>query len=306
MKIGTYVGLHVEDREIAEIDDVELENYLEYALDSVDVYDTKEGVSEEGDKVVLEIVTYDSEGKIEKPFDENFTYLVGCNKFPPVEPKVLGVKTGDKFEFEMPIVKDPNKLLQEEYETATFHCTVLRVEERVQAELTEELAKAIGYESILDLREKVREQLRIDRQHDLDDRHATKIINHIRDNSEVETDEKVVEKYKNMLIENQYANIKNNGLTKEKYFEINELTEESFIEQMGFLAKSFAEVDVILAEIARLENINLTEDYVNQEIDEYVNSRGITRDDLDEQTISGIEEQALRILVKNFLLAHND
>ena len=306
MKIGQYTGLKLGDREAAPVTDEELESFLNYALQDCDFYDEKQGVANEGDKVVLDIVTTSADGKEEHPFDENFSYLVGSHKFEPVEEKLLGVNIGDKFDFEMPVISSTDQIADENHEMALFHCTVLRIESKIDVQFSDELAKNLGYKDLEDLRNQVRGRIQEQKQDEKDDESATKLLMNIVNNSEVIINQDKLDEFEKFLMDSELENIKQNNLTKEKFLEINKLTEEQFNDGIHQMAKQLTKSDAVINEIARLEHISISEDELDQRIQEYMKQNEVQIEDIDEKVQAYIEEQALREKIRLFLLANND
>lgn len=122
----------------------------------------KARASKEGDVVVIDFL-----GKVDGvPFDggkaEKFSLELGSNQFiPGFEDQVTGMKPGDE---KVISVKFPESYHSESLKgkAATFDITLHEVHERELPEINDEFAKNFGFESLANLKEKVKEQIASD------------------------------------------------------------------------------------------------------------------------------------------------
>lgn len=160
VELGKYRGVEVE-KPVLKIEDKQVEEAIDRLRERHSVFETLEGgVAAEGDQVVI-----DFEGKVDGEVfaggsAEGYPYILGTQRFFPEFEEVLkGASPGDELTCQVTFPEDyRQETLQGK--TADFTITVKEVKRRQLPELTAELAKQSGFESVEDMREKTAERLR--------------------------------------------------------------------------------------------------------------------------------------------------
>jgi trigger factor len=147
------------ERPHADVTDEEVDKALERIRNANVVYETKDGAAEDGDKITMDFL-----GKIDDvPFDggkgEDVDIILGRGGFiPGFEEGLKGVKAGD--------TKTITASFPENYQAshlaakdAVFDVTIKEVGAPRVPEADDELAKTLGLESLVKLKEIVREQI---------------------------------------------------------------------------------------------------------------------------------------------------
>lgn len=142
--------------------DADVEEALQRIAEANQQYEPKDGKAEQGDQV-----TVDFKGSIDGvPFDggaaEDAPLVLGSNTFiPGFEDQLIGVAAGDQ--------KDITVKFPEDYgadhlagKDAVFAINVKKVEKPKKAEIDDEFAKGVGAESLVKLKEQVRERIERD------------------------------------------------------------------------------------------------------------------------------------------------
>lgn len=147
------------EREVAEVEEADVERSLERLLDASTTFKPKEGAAEHGDQVVI-----DFEGTIDgEPFEggraEDAAVVLGRGSFlPGFEESLLGAAAGETKEVTTTFPADyaAKELAGKE---AVFKITIKKVLSPVRPQLDDEFAKTMGLDSVAALREAVKKQL---------------------------------------------------------------------------------------------------------------------------------------------------
>jgi trigger factor len=158
IEVKDYSDIKVE-RPVYDVSEDEIEEGLQRVADSVRNYETKDGAAENGDRVTIDYL-----GKVDgEAFaggqDSDAQLVLGSNQFiPGFEEQLVGLKAGDEkvINVTFPAQYNASHLAGKD---ATFDITVKEVSAPVKMEVTDEVAKNLGIESVERLREIVKGQL---------------------------------------------------------------------------------------------------------------------------------------------------
>lgn len=146
-------------REVYDVPEKEIEENMMRVAESARTYEAKSGKAEDGDRVTIDYI-----GKIDGvPFeggtDTDANLVIGSNQFiPGFEDGLVGVKTGDEKQIKITFPADYGAAHLAGKE-AVFDVTVKEVAKPGKLELTDEVAKSLGLESLEKLREVVSGQI---------------------------------------------------------------------------------------------------------------------------------------------------
>lgn len=193
---------------------------------------------------------------------ENFKLEIGSNTFiPGFEDQLIGLKAGDEKEVE---VKFPDEYGAENLagKDAVFKCTVHEIHTVVPAEINDDLAKKVGLETLDALKEAIREERsrefeQMSRQHVkkhlldiLDEKHAFDLPESLVQ-SEVDAIWKQFEETR----ENNPDQIDEDDKGK---------SDEELKEEYAKIAERRVRLGLVLAEVGRINNVELSQDDLNK------------------------------------------
>ena len=211
---------------------------------------------------------------------EGFDLTLGSKSFiDTFEDQIIGHKKGDEF--------DVNVTFPEEYHAenlkgkpAVFKVKVNSIKRKEEAELNEDLAKELGYDSVEDLKAKTKENLTKREETRIENEYRGKVVDAVVDTVNFEIPEAVVEREIQFQINRFAQQLQMQGMSLNQYFEMTGQDIEKMRESIKESAEKSVKRDLVLTEIAKAENIQATEEEVNAELDRTALMYGMDREGL--------------------------
>ena len=211
---------------------------------------------------------------------EGFDLTLGSKSFiDTFEDQIIGHKKGDEF--------DVNVTFPEEYHAenlkgkpAVFKVKVNSIKRKEEAELNEDLAKELGYDSVEDLKAKTRENLIKREETRIENEYRRKVVDAVVDTVNFEIPEAVVEREIQFQINRFAQQLQMQGMSLNQYFEMTGQDIEKMRESIKESAEKSVKRDLVLTEIAKAENVQATEEEVNAELDRTALMYGMDREGL--------------------------
>ena len=211
---------------------------------------------------------------------EGFDLTLGSKSFiDTFEDQIIGHKKGDEF--------DVNVTFPEEYHAenlkgkpAVFKVKVNSIKRKEEAELNEDLAKELGYDSVEDLKVKTKENLTKREETRIENEYRGKVVDAVVDTVNFEIPEAVVEREIQFQINRFAQQLQMQGMSLNQYFEMTGQDIEKMKESIKESAEKSVKRDLVLTEIAKAENVQATEEEVNAELDRTALMYGMDREGL--------------------------
>ena len=211
---------------------------------------------------------------------EGFDLTLGSKSFiDTFENQIIGHKKGDEF--------DVNVTFPEEYHAenlkgkpAVFKVKVNSIKRKEEAELNEDLAKELGYDSVEDLKAKTKENLIKREEARIENEDRGKVVDAVVDSINFEIPEAVVEREIQFQINRFAQQLQMQGMSLNQYFEMTGQNIEKMRESIKESAEKSVKRDLVLNEIAKVEKIEATEEEVNAELDRTAIMYGMDREGL--------------------------
>ena len=211
---------------------------------------------------------------------EGFDLTLGSKSFiDTFEDQIIGHKKGDEF--------DVNVTFPEEYHAenlkgkpAVFKVKVNSIKRKEEAELNEDLAKELGYDSVEDLKANTKENLIKREETRIENEYRGKVVDAVVDTVNFEIPEAVVEREIQFQINRFAQQLQMQGMSLNQYFEMTGQDIEKMIESIKESAEKSVKRELVLTEIAKAENVQATEEEVNAELDRTALMYGMDREGL--------------------------
>ena len=211
---------------------------------------------------------------------EGFDLTLGSKSFiDTFEDQIIGHKKGDEF--------DVNVTFPEEYHAenlkgkpAVFKVKVNSIKRKEEAELNEDLAKELGYDSVEDLKVKTKENLIKREETRIENEYKGKVVDAVVEGVNFEIPEAIVEREIQFQINRFAQQLQMQGMSLNQYFEMTGQDIEKMRESIKESAEKSVKRDLVLTEIAKAENVEATEEEVNAELDRTALMYGMDREGL--------------------------
>ena len=279
IKLGEYKGVKAE-KEKLDITEEKLNEEIErLRANAAKLKEVEEKTAAE----LNDVVNINFEGFIDgEAFEggkaEGFDLTVGSKSFiDTFEEQITGHKKGDEF--------DVNVTFPENYgaanlsgKPALFKVKVNSIKRKEEAELNDDLAKELGYDSLEDLKSKTKENLTKREENRIESDFRNKVVEKVVENVSVEVPEQLVQKEIQYRMSEFVQQLQMQGMSIEQYFEMTGQNAEKMRETLKESAEKSIKAQLVLDEIAKVENISATDEDVNKEIEKMAEMYGVEKD----------------------------
>lgn len=310
VELGEYKGLHVEKKKVRvtkkEIDD-EINKLAKNNAELI----TKEGKAALGDTVVIDFTGYVDGNAFEGGSAQNYSLELGSGSFiPGFEDQIVGLETGAETDIN---VKFPENYVPElKGKDATFHIVLHEIKEKKIPALDEDFVKELGYEGVetIDaLIEKVKGDLTASKEQAALNEYYEALVKLIRDGSKISLHPQIISDEVEAMKENFAAQVQQNGLTLDQYYQITGQKPEDVEAKMKADAEINIRSIICLQEIARVENLIVTDEEVEFELAKIAQQYSMELDKVKEilsKQMPQFKRDIENKKISDFLLANND
>ena len=295
VELGEYKGLEVmkhstdvSDKEVAD----ELERRRQQQAELVLKEDEP---AAEGDTVVI-----DFEGKVDgKPFDggkaENYSLELGSKTFiPGFEDQLVGHKAGDEVEVKVTFPDDYQaKDLQGK--DAVFEVKIHEVKQKELPELDDDFAKDIDddVDTLEELKAKVKDEIKEQKEAAAKNAVQEEAISKAVENAKIgDIPEAMIEDDVQRQMDQYFSGMQQQGINPDMYFKLTGTSEEDLRKQFREGSEERVKTNLVLEAIVEKENIEVSEDEINDEIKDLA-------------TQYGMDEKAVRSALSDDMLKHD-
>lgn len=266
--LGEYKGLKVA-KDAVEVKDEQVEEQVKNILNHhAKMVDAEEGATVAND----DFITLDFKGEVDGVAfaggeGKDYPLQIGSHSFiDTFEDQLVGLKVGEE--------KDVNVTFPEEYhakdlagKAAVFHCKINSIKHKEMPELTDEFVKAsTSYESIEDMKAKLRENIEKNAQREADTKRRNEILKQATDNITVDIPEVMVENRVSNMIQELSVNLENQGMNLDAYLKYANMDMAKLREQYKESAAIAVKTDLMLDAVAKAEDIKVENTDINAEI----------------------------------------
>ncbi|MDQ1001306.1 trigger factor [Neobacillus niacini] len=306
--LGEYKGLEVEEFDTT-VTDEDVAKELETLQNrQAELVVKEEGTAELGDTVVLDFEGFVDGEAFEGGKAENHSLELGSGSFiPGFEEQLVGVATGES--------KDVEVSFPEEYHAAelagkpaVFKVTVHEIKGKELPALDDEFAKDVDdeVETLDALKEKIRTRLENSKKHEAEHHLRDSLVEKAAENAQVDIPEVMVTNEVNRMLQEFEQRLQMQGMNLELYFQFSGQDENALREQMKEEAVNRVRVALTLEAIAKAENIEVSDEDVNAELEKMAGMYNMTVDNI-KAALGGVDgikgdlqkQKAVEFLIEN-------
>jgi trigger factor len=149
---------------------------------------------------------------------------------------------------------------------AVFHVVVTNIQTVSLPELDDEFAKsASDFDTLEELRNSIIEELKTSNQQTYDSDYNEQVIETLVEQSEIKYPPQMLENEKKEMISNLEYRLSQQGITRELYLQIRGISEEEFQDEMVPVAEKRIKSGLVLAEVAKRENLEIDQEQLAAE-----------------------------------------
>lgn len=222
----------------------------------------------DGDEVVLDYEGVREGKPVEGAGAQNQTLVIGSKQFiPGFEEEVIGLKKDDTKKFTITFPKDyhAKDLAGKDVE---FTITINKISEVVLPKLDDGFATHIGpFKTFKELEKNVRESLEARAVQDYQKEYEDKVVAELMDKAKFEVSDELVHDVAHNLEHETADQLKNSGLTIEKYMQMQKKSKEDFEKELHVEAERRVKLGILMRWLIEKEGINTNEQEIDTELE---------------------------------------
>ncbi len=265
--LGEYKGLEVEkfsDEVTQEEVDAKIKEEAEKNARKVTVEDRP---VQDGDEVILDYEGFVDDVAFEGGKGENYPLVIGSGSFiPGFEEQLIGVSAGTDVEVH---VTFPEEYHAEDLKgkDAVFKCKVHEIKAKELPEIDDEFASEVSeFDTLEEYKADVEVKLKEKKTAEGKEKQEDAVVEQAVKNAQYELPEAMISTQVSQMAENFSRRIQAQGMTMEQYFQFTGMTAEKMLEEMRPQAVKSIETRLVLEAVAKAENIEVSEERLDEEI----------------------------------------
>ena len=271
VKLGKYKGLKVKKEKVEATED-EINATIEQMRSRyAEVMPKENGTVEDGDTAIIDFEGFRNGKAFDGGKGENYSLKIGSHTFiPGFEEQLIGMKTGEEKEIEVTFPKDYHSD-ELKGKKATFKVKVNDIKTTVIPEIGEEFFEDLGMEgvnSLETLKEEIKTHILARKEVDSENKFIDDLLDKVCAGLKVEIPEVMTEEEVSRILRQYEENLKMQGLTLQQFYQFTNSDEATLREQMKEEANKRILARFALEEIAKAENIEVTDEDALKEAEE--------------------------------------
>ena len=281
--LGEYKGLEVPKADL-EVTEEEIAGELRKEQEENSrVLDVDDRAVADGDKVTL-----DFEGFVDgEAFDggkgTDYPLTIGSGSFiPGFEEQLVGANIGEE--------KEVNVTFPEDYhaedlkgKAAVFKCTVKAIKVKELPELDDEFAKDVSeFETFAEYKADIEKNLKERKEAAVKREKEDKVVDKVIENAQMDIPEAMVQLQIEELLNNFISRLQQQGLSIDQYYQFTGSDRAAMEEQLRPQAMKTIQTRLVLEKVAEVEDIQISDEKVNEEIAKMAEAYKMTAEKLNE------------------------
>ena len=263
--LGQYKGIEVPKREV-KVEDSEVDAELSRMAERNARIETVDRAAQMGDTVVIDFEGFEGGKPFQGGKAEDYSLTLGSGSFiPGFEEALVGAVAGEE--------RDVNVTFPENYakelagKPAVFKCKVHEVKESIKPELDDEFAKDVSEFDTLDaLKNDIRERFTKSREEQNERAFESAAVQLAAANMTCNVPACMIDEQVDHQIEQFAYQLQSQGMKMEDYTKMIGGDLSSLRQSMRPMAEQTVRSDILLSEIARAENLEVTDEEVEEEL----------------------------------------
>lgn len=269
VELKDYKSIKVKKEEV-KVTDEDMEKVMEDLQRMGSTYKEVEREAKKGDRVEVDFEGFDPDGTaIENTQSKNHPIIIGeGNLIPGFEDEIIGLKKGDKKEFDITFPKDYHSK-NFENRKVKFKLTVNMVEEAVKPEMDDALIEKLTgkKQPVAEFKEQTKENILARKKQEQKQKQENEYIEKVLEKVKIDLPEALIHEEIHYLIEDMKENVASKGLTFEQFLAQTKTTEKELHKKYHGEAEKRLKVRLALQHLIKEESIDVTPEEMKAEVD---------------------------------------
>ena len=267
VKLGEYKGLEVDKistRVTQKEVDAKIQEEAEKNARTVAVEDRP---VQDGDEVILDFEGFVDGVAFEGGKGENYPLTIGSNSFiPGFEEQLAGAEAGKEIEVNVTFPEDYHAEDLKGKE-AVFKCTVHEIKAKELPEIDDEFAAEVSeFDTLEEYKADVKAKIKDEKAAEGKTKKEDQVVEQAVKNAEMEIPKAMIETQVRQMADDFAQRIQSQGLSMEQYFQFTGMTAEKMLEELRPQAIKRIETRLVLEAIAKAENIEISDEKIDEEL----------------------------------------
>lgn len=266
VKVKDYKKIKLERKKV-EVDEARIEEEVKHFQTHHATYSDVDRAAANGDRVEIDFEGFDEGGApLEGTISKNHPMILGEKAFVPgFEENLVDMKAGEEKEFTVTFPKDYfHKPFQGK--PVKFKVKLNRIEERHLPEINAEFIKKVTSRELKDteFRAEIKTNLQKNLVQEENNRLETELLEKIRDITEVELAEPLIDEEIHFVLDEMKANATSRGIPWDEYLKAVNKTDQQMHDEKHEEAKQRLRLRFGVQELFKLEKLDVTEEELNK------------------------------------------
>lgn len=272
--LGQYKGIEAPCEDV-NMTDADVDAYIDEIRKRNARQITVERAAELGDTVVIDYDGYLDGVRFDGGKAEGTNLELGSNSFVPgFEEQVVGMKAGDEKELNITFPENYHEGLAGK--AVVFKVKVHEVNKMELPEVDDEFTKDVSeFDKLEDYRAAIMEQLVAKRKRAVEDDFGYNVLEKAVENMSCEIPDAMIEERMQVMANEYDRNLMARGMRLEEYLRMSGMDPVSFQNMIRPQAEAQVKTDLLLAAVAKAENIEVTEEELEKSIEDLAKAYGV-------------------------------
>ena len=264
--LGEYKGLEVEKAE-ATVTDEQVQAELDSMAQNVASTETVERAAQMGDTANIDFEGFDNGVPFDGGKGDNFDLKLGSGSFVPgFEEQIVGMNVGEEKDIDITFPEDYHAELAGK--PVVFHVKVNKITETVVPALDDEFAKDVSeFDTLEELKADIRTKALEKAQKQIDSAFENACVEKAAENTTVDMPNALIEAELDTQMERFGYQLQMSGYSMEQYAKMMGGDVSTMRNAFRPAAEKQAKINVTLEKIGEVENITVSEDEINAELE---------------------------------------
>lgn len=265
--LGEYKGLKVDkisNRVTQKEIDAKVQEEAEKNARTITVEDRP---VQDGDEVILDFEGFVDGEAFEGGKGENYPLTIGSGSFiPGFEEQLVGVESGKETEVNVTFPEDYHAE-NLKGKAAVFKCTIHEIKAKELPEIDDEFAAEVSeFDTLEEYKADIKAKIKEEKEKEGKSKQEDQAVEQAIANASMEIPDAMIDTQARQMLDDFAQRMRQQGLTIEQYYQFTGSTEEKMMEELKPQAVKRIETRLVLEAIAKAENIEISDEKLDEEI----------------------------------------
>ncbi len=279
--LGQYKGVEVAKQEVIVTDDDVMAEIKKEQDKNATIVTVEGRPVQKDDTAVIDFEGFCDGVAFEGGKGTDFPLVIGSGQFiPGFEDQLIGKNAGEEVEVNVTF-PTPYQAKELEGKDAMFKVTIKEIKEKQLPEIDDEFASEVSeFDTLEEYKKEVADKLRTQQEADAKRKKEDEAVQKAVENAQMEIPEAMVKTQASNMVDEFAQRMQGQGLTMEQYMQYTGTTRAQMEEQMSGQAKKRIETRLVLEAVAKAEDIQVSDEELDQEIEKMAEAYKMEADQL--------------------------